>query len=451
MGMVKNGNYLKKKTIMKRINIIVMLLTICSCFNLISCSNEEQEITCPFSDLKFVVEVSRLDKGTRASLNKSSWEKGDQIVVAIDGQEDNVVLLNYLDNGDWAVNQINENTNFLYSSGKLSAVYAEKLEYKSGNIKTRGDVLYTQSGTYEITNNVAKLRLNMKERPISRIAIVGINDSYWLDGMVEYTKLKSLSTMEWDISVNSKGQDNKFIYGDTSVFYGILPSDDFGNTVVKLINTDGASHVRTYVGKQVQKGDYIILKGPRTNEQSRWESDVPVKGIQGKVISEFWIGEKGALSDLYTIIPEDAVNKNVTIDCDKESVFKISNKGDYEALSRGMAYVNIVTEDGGYHTLLNVKVKSVADYVTFAKTGQGTYSIFNGITYSSGFSTTFTIFNYSTIPIQLKTLAGVDISSQGEVEPEEKKSVTLYSSTGYITWQVELVFSAMGKEYTIHN
>ena len=433
---------------MEKMRITKWLLCAVLGIVLTSCSNEESTEKYYFSTLQFDVSVNVPNDETRASLNRKTWEKGDRIAMAIDGEETNVAFLEYIGNGDWTVSQLNENTHFSGTSGNLSAVYAENLDYQMGNVKTGGDVLYTQSGTYEIRDNIARIRLSMSERPVSRIAIVGLNSSYWLENLKEYTSLKSLVSMEWNTSVDSKGQNNKFVYGDTCVFYGILSPDNSGNTTISLVNADGASHKRIYDGKQVMKGDYVILNGPGTDEKSLWESDVPVKGIKAvKNSIEMWIGEKGNIQDLYTIFPDDAVNKRVNASSSNTNVININDNETYEAVEKGSASLSITTEDGGYSCKVDMIVKSVADYVTFAQTGIGTYVDGSG----SWFTTIFTITNNSPVEIKLLTLVGVDITSYGNLDAGKNIEIKLYSKTGYINGTVKLVFSYQGKTYTISN
>lgn len=445
--MNKNGKLIKIDN-MKTYNLITRSLYAFLCIIFIGCSNDEEKEKYYLSDLEFLVDVSIHD-GTRASLNKKAWEQGDLIATAINGDDSNVAFLEYIGNGDWKVSPKDANTYFTNSYGTLSAVYAENLEFKSSYIKTGGDILYTQSGSYEIRGNIVTIRLNMSERPVSKIAVIGLNSSYWLDGIIEYSKLKSLSSMEWDLSANSKGQNNKMVYGDTCVFYGILPADATGNTVIKLINDDGASHIRTYSGKQVNRGDYVVLNGPGTSEKSKWYSNVPVKGIfANKENLEFWIGEKGNLYELFTISPEDAVNKQVNATSSNTKIFRVNENTTYESLSKGKARLTIVTEDGGYSCDININVNSVEDYVTIRKTGVG----FEADSSGSWYTTIFAVTNNSPFEIELLTLAGVDIPSDLKNVPSgESREITLRSKLGHINGTVELVFLCQGNYYTITN
>lgn len=439
---------LKNRIIMKKMRITKWLLCAVLGVVLTNCSNEEGTEKFYFSTLQFNVSVNVPNDATRASLNRKTWEKGDRIAMAIDGEETNVAFLEYIGNGDWTVSQLNENTHFSGTSGKLSAVYAENLDYQMGNVKTGGDILYTQSGTYEIRDNIARIRLSMSERPVSRIAIVGLNSSYWLENIEECTLLKSLVSMEWDTSVKSEGENNKNVYGDTCVFYGILSPDNSGNTTISLINADGATHKRIYEGKQVKKGDYVILNGPGTDENSLWKSDVPVKGIKAvKNNIELWIGEKGNIQDLYTILPDDAVNKRVNASSSNTNVINVNNNETYEAVEKGSASMTITTEDGGYSCKVGVMVKSVADYVKLQFWGVGQVIENSEFWYK----TIYKVTNNSPVEIKLLTLAGVDITSYGNLATEKEIEIELYSKTGYINGSVKLVFSHQGKTYTISN
>lgn len=53
-----------------------------------------------FNDLKFVVNVTTGSNGTRAASSKKDWTVGDKILVAIDGNEDDLCNLQYQGDGE---------------------------------------------------------------------------------------------------------------------------------------------------------------------------------------------------------------------------------------------------------------------------------------------------------------------------------------------------------------
>ena len=160
-----------------------------------------------------------------------------------------------------------------------------------------------------------------------------------------------------------------------------------------------------------------------------------------------WIGEKGNIQDLYTILPDDAVNKRVNASSSNTNVINVNNNETYEAVEKGSASMTITTEDGGYSCKVGVMVKSVADYVKLQFWGVGQVIENSEFWYK----TIYKITNNSPVEIKLLTLAGVDITSYGNLATEKEIEIELYSKTGYINGSVKLVFSHQGKTYTISN
>jgi hypothetical protein len=234
------------------LNLIAVTMTL---FGTTGCSNEETaeyETTTQFENLKFVVNVNASGQmETRGATGKSSWKSGDKILAAIDKDNTNLCCLTYQGNGDWEVSKAGQKTEFGESSGSLAAVHADELNEENGTITTGGDVLYTQKGSYTRHNNVVEITLDMNQRPVSRIAIVGMDSACWIDGLTEFSSLKDISNMNWDSAVSSGSTTYKEVYGDTCVFYGIIKPNENGNTEVKLVNEHGATYVRTYVSTRV--------------------------------------------------------------------------------------------------------------------------------------------------------------------------------------------------------
>ena len=370
--------------------------------------------------------------------------------MAIGGIENNIAFLEYIGNGDWSVSELDDNSHFLGESGSLSAVYAEKLNYEAGNITTAGDVLYTQSGTYEIRDNIVSIRLNMNERPVGRIAIVGLLPTYWMEEMVEYTRLTSLTSMSWDTSVRSKGLNNRVIHGDTCVFYGILPSDNAGNTIINLINADGASHKRTYEGKQLQKGDYVILNGPGTDESTLWESNVPVKRIKAVNSSiSIMVNDILQLNSMYEIFPSDATNKNVVVTSSDESIVKVNSDLTCTVLSKGTATLTIKTNDGNYSCKIDVSVLDFDSKVSFVKKGNAS-TIINGVVIAS--SVTFTISNRNDKTIHLVRIDDVLLNDgKGyDLKGNDSYECTLTANYRDIRYnEFVLHFTCEGREFNL--
>lgn len=176
----------------KIIKFLYALTFICSSMFIVSCSSDElapnQQAT-SFDDLQFIVHVDNSMSGTRAASNKKEWSVGDKIFMSIDDNDNNLCSLEYKGNGEWIVSKVNEQTSFTNDQGKLNAVHADKLNWSGSQITTSGDILYTKEGTYTKHGNAVVINLNMSERPIARIAIVGMDRTCWIDGLQEYNKV----------------------------------------------------------------------------------------------------------------------------------------------------------------------------------------------------------------------------------------------------------------------
>lgn len=431
----------------KIIKFLYALTFICSSMFIVSCSSDElapnQQAT-SFDDLQFIVHVSNSVSGTRAASNKKEWSVGDKIFMSIDDNDNNLCSLEYKGNGEWIVSKVNEQTSFTNDQGKLNAVHADKLDWSGSQVTTSGDILYTKEGTYTKHGNAVVINLNMSERPIARIAIVGMDRTCWIDGLQEYNKVSSLSTMEWTTNSDSKEKQYKEIYGDTCVFYGLLKDDGVGNTVITLSNVDGATYTRTFSHKQIKPGENIIIKGPESSESNLWTSHVPVIGIE-PVNSNITMmeGTKRNIKELYRLKPSTPTNPKVKVVSSSPDIVKVDENGDIEALSRGNATITITTDDGGHKCQIGVSVQNIVDYVSMKVTGT---SIFSG-PWGASSSVTIEITNSSDNSIHLVSLGGVTIDA--DLAGNSSVSYTLSNRFRDITGDnFELVFTLNNKTYS---
>ena len=386
-----------------------ILLTAVSLF-VVGCSNEDMEFTpdtYSFEDLQFVVNIDRGDIDTRAEANKKDWSIGDKIIMAIDENNTNLCRLQYQGGDKWSVTKYDDKTSFAKDNGVLTAVHADSLSVDNSGITTCGDILYTEKGSYAKRNNVIEITLNMSERPVSRIAIVGMDSSFWIDNLTTYTKLQTITPIKWDSDDSSGVNVYSKVYGDTCVFYGILPSSG-GNTEVILINKDGSTYRRTYSSKATTAGDYIIINGPKSDEADEWDNHIPVIGITAKNSNiKMMEGSKMALSDLYKLSPAKPTNSNVKAVSSNPSVVKVNNDGTITALTIGEATITITTEEGNFKADVTISVKGIVDFVEVRKTGSTILSV-GGIVMSS---VSIQINNTSPKTIHLVSLGGSSIDS----------------------------------------
>lgn len=429
----------------KNIISLYSLILLGTCLLIASCSSEETETlsnNVNFDNLKFIVNVNK--GNSRGASFKRDWEVGDKIVAAIDNNDNNLCNLEYEGNGEWSVTRNNDQTEFAKDEGNLSAVHADRLYVEADKIVTGGDVLYTQEGTYTRHGNVVEINLNMNNRPVSRIAVVGLDISCWIENLEEYSRLQSLSSMRWNTNYSSEGMLNREIYGDTCVFYGILNPDENGNTTISIINSYGAKYSRTYADKIIGKGEYVIVKGPESLESDMWSSHVPVIGIKAVSSSITMMeGEKKDSKELYVISPKRPTNANVAIASSEPDTVKVDADGFIEALKRGQANITITTDDGNYECVVKVTVQNIIDFIDMQVTGISKVVSPWGIASSVDIK----ISNNSNQTVHLVTLGGASIDE--DLAGKANKSYTLSNRYRDISEDnFELVFTSDGKTYT---
>ena len=408
-----------------------------------SCSSEELSVQEQqgFDNLKFVVNVQNETESTRAASDKREWDVGDKIIAAIEGDDNNLCHLEYKGKGHWSVSPNNGGTHFPSNKGVIYAVHADSLELDDDAITTGGDVLYTQNGSYEKRGNVVMINLEMNHRPVCRISIVGMDSSCHIDGLEEYTCLKSISKMEWVHSDVSHGLLNKEIYGDTCVFYGVLKPKDNGHTEVVLTNSEGATYKRVFVGKTMESGSHIVFNGPNSAERDKWDCNVPVVGIsQSSAQITMSEGTKKNISECYNLRPAMPSNPSVSAISSSPDVVKVNEDGTIEALSKGETTLTITTIDGGHKCDIHISVLGIVDFINMNVISTSLMST----PWGDSSALTISISNNSDETVFLETLGGLSIGK--ELPGKESTAYSISSRFRDITKENhELVFTYKGK------
>lgn len=290
------------------IKYLLCMTLVAACVSLTGCNSEEgTEPSENFNSLKFVVNVSSNDgvaaiKGTSL---KKGWKAGDKIVVSIDNDDSNICNLEFLGGSNWRVSKYNDNTNFGKESGTLSAIYSDHLFYSPSGTTVGGDILYTKKGNYKRHDNVVEINLNMDTRPVSRIVVTGIDKTFWIDNIEEYSKVGNLSVMNFTTSSTEHKSNNREVYGDTVVFYGRLQSDASSNTEIILKSTGGALCKRTFPGKTLKAGESILVEGPMSEKDYLWTTrNIPVIGITSVRNITLSEGQSIDCKSIYTLAPQ---------------------------------------------------------------------------------------------------------------------------------------------------
>lgn len=351
---------------MNRRNILYVILFICVSVLVTGCTSEslslKQEVS-NFNDLKFIVHVdngsNNSQQYSRAASYKKSWSVGDKIIMAVDGDDNKLCELEYKGNDDWNISQISEQVTFPNSHGSLNAVHSDNLKIEGSEIITLGDILYSQDGSYEKKDDIVVINLDMNKRPLCRVAVVGMNPDCWIEGLKEYNKLTSLSSMIWE---STESHMYKEVYGDTCVFYGSIESDANNETTIRISESDGVSYERTY-NNALHQGDNVILHGPFSDEANLWTKHTFVHSITlDQTELNLVSGDSYALNA--AIFNKDADDKELVWSSLNNTVATVDQNGQIEALGNGYAQITVVSKDGSAIAGCNVHVGNIEDFVS---------------------------------------------------------------------------------------
>lgn len=389
--------------------VIALVLTLSSCSESDLLSNSDSD----FSNLKFKVNVNTANTSRAASDNKTNWTTGDQIYVAVDANKNSMCLLEY-DGTDWNVKKITDEVTF-GDSGRLNAVFSDKLTYDASSITTFGDVLYTTDGTYTKEDNVVLINLNMDKRPVAKIKVNGMPSGYYIDGLQEYTNL-DISNMVW-ADTHSQGKlCSESEGGDNYTFYGTLNPNprtrDGGiytsySTLIRLVNGKGAYYEKTFTGENLQSGDCITISGPKISND--WTAMIPIDGITSKGDVNLMIDGTDKITNHYTLSPIDATQTACEYTSSDNNIVTVDNDGNIKAISRGQATITVKSKESNVSCNINVSVKDLTDLITAKSLGMSGVSINGHIQSNSTFSWYFS--NGSPVNVKLISLQLVDGST----------------------------------------
>lgn len=410
MGKVRYGNCLI--LIMNKMKyFLYSIMLFCSCMVFTCCSNDilmpEQEMN-SFDDLHFVVHVdNKASELTRAESGKNYWNIGDRIIMAIDNDDNNRCILEYKGNENWEVSKLDEQANFLNSQGSLCAIHADHLYIREDHIISDGDIVYTQNGSYVKKDNVVVINLDLNQRPVARIAITsigsGYSSEYYLKGLQEYSYLTSLSSMNWML----KDEPEKLhytdqVYRDTCVYYGLLKSNENGETKIQIADKKGIMYERTY-HKQLKAGDYVIIHGPLSDEASLWSKHIFVHSISLMTNELNLIKGDSYVIDA-SIYNSNADNPKLIWESSNNNVATVSDNGVVTAHANGDAEIIVKSADGSAEATCNVHVKNIEDFI-LVKIGENNYLSMGGNYVSQKFK--ISIKNSYSKPIELVKRIGL--------------------------------------------
>ena len=376
--------------IMKKINRLFALLPLIAAFVFTACSNEEDiaQNNAAFEGYTFKVNAYIAD-GTRAAGDtaiKKEWEHKDVIYFVIDDKVDNIVSLTFDTLARTWDTQPLENAPEFAASGKIKAVYADMLSYNPANgIRTKGDIITTEDGTYTKDGNIIIINLPMNNRPVMKVTIVGVPDAFpCIKDFRECTYL-DFSTMKFtdDGKFGLSNREQAISYVSSTAgrritgaynYYGYFDDNVTGNFSLASNNMSSFWVNNTRTAASMKKGYQYVTTGPGDKVGvSNWTPNVQVLPIAKSMIMTIYAGSTVRLDSLFTYqygnpekVAYNATSSNSTVlTPTKEQEGKTwTLKAIEDEDSRGSSLITISTDDGSAQFNVTVEERKSVDGIT---------------------------------------------------------------------------------------
>lgn len=372
----------KTDYIMKKQNRLFALLPLIAAFVMTACSNEEEiaQNNATFEGYTFKVNAYIAD-GTRATGDtaiKEKWEHGDMIYFVIDDKNDNILTMTYDTLASTWDTKALDNAPEFASSGKIKAVYADKLSYDTTNgIRTKGDVITTENGTYTKDGNVIIINLPMNNRPVMKITIVGVPDAFpCIKDFRECTYL-DFSTMQFTddgkFGLSNREQAISYVVSSTGRkingaynYYGYFDDDVTGNFSLATENMSSFWVNKTHTAASLQKGYAYVAKGPNDKEGATdWDPNVQVLPVAKSNVMTIYAGSTVRLDSLFTYLYGNPENVAYDVTSSNKTILNPISEGGktwkLEAIvnedDRGASLITISTNDGSAQFNVNVEAR----------------------------------------------------------------------------------------------
>lgn len=375
---------------MKKINRLFALLPLIAAFVFTACSNEEEiaQNNAAFDGYTFKVNAYIAD-GTRATGDtaiKKEWEHRDVIYFVIDDKVDNIVSLTFDTLARTWDTQPLENAPEFAASGKIKAVYADMLSYNPTNgIRTKGDIITTEDGTYTKDGNVIMINLPMNNRPVMKVTIVGVPDAFpCIKDFRECTYL-DFSTMKFmdDGKFGLSNREQAISYASSAAgrriagaynYYGYFDDGVTGNFSLASDNMSSFWVNNTRTAASMKKGYQYVTTGPTDKVGvSNWTPNVQVLPMAKSMIMTIYAGSTVRLDSLFTYqygnpekIAYNATSSNSTVlTPTKELEGKTwTLKAIEDEDSRGSSLITVSTDDGSAQFNVTVEERKSVDGIT---------------------------------------------------------------------------------------
>lgn len=374
---------------MKKINRLFALLPLIAAFIMTACSNEEEiaQNNAAFGGYTFKVNAYFAD-GTRATGDtaiKKEWEHNDMIYFVIDDKVNDILTLTFDTLAKTWDTKAMENAPEFAASGNIKAVYADVLSYDPANgIRTKGDIITTEVGTYTKDGNVIQINLPMNNRPVMKVTVVGVPDAFpCIKDFRECTYLDfstmkftddgkfGLSNREQAISykVSSAGRKINGAYN----YYGYFDDGVAGNFSLATENMSSFWVNKTHTAASLKKGYAYVAKGPDDKEGvSDWDPNVQVLPVAKSNVMTIYAGSTVRMDSLFTYLYGNPEKVAYTVTSSNNTVLKpeselegktwilkaIENEDD-----RGTSMITVSTTDGSAQFNVNVEARKVVNGV----------------------------------------------------------------------------------------
>lgn len=423
---------------MKDLKIFTFIATVL--FFISSCT--EQEELFPnverFDDLVFQVNVDCTDNTRAQSDGKTGWTEGDKIIFSIDGSRSNLCYMTF-DGEDWCVEQIENTAIFNKNTGVLHAIFADNIDYSSGEITTQGDILYTKNGSYSKDGKIVFINLKMNKRPIAKIKLQGVPEGYWIEDLKMFSKV-DIAEMTWEDALSNSSSYREDEGDNTYTYYGLISPEEKGTTI-KLTNTKGQYYIKTFESI-ISAGDYINISGPLAVND--WQSIIPIQGLSSSGSATLLINGTGSIYDYFSFNPNNTTQISVTFTSSNDKIVTIDESGTMTAKSNGTAKITIKSTEGDYSCDVSVTVANLQDLVSISLYG-------TGITFLGGsmfFFKEYKIVNNSPVDIKLVSLSTSNSQSLGyTLKAHSSTTETLYFNYN-VSPKVTLTYSYDGRSYS---
>ncbi|SFG30962.1 IgA Peptidase M64 [Prevotella sp. KH2C16] len=275
---------------------------------LAACSESEETIsetpverTSDLTGYKLVVNAT-VGAASRMLPETGAWENGDKIYIILDGEESNAYQLTYSASGkQFSIEPVGQSSAGFAANGTVTGLYASagSLSLAGGKLQgtTKGDVVYTPSGSYTKSGQTITITMRLDQRKTSLVKITGCSSEAYVENMkASFTKLTSLKDLAWDETDTTPS----YIYdaaGKATYCYGALPDD--GKIAMRY--KDGYRYTLKSALPPLAAGEMKVIQGPEEAPDD-WVKDASEFYADGEVIT--YHTATGAKAFTLVVIPE---------------------------------------------------------------------------------------------------------------------------------------------------